>query len=166
MKIGSFIDNLMHLDRMCPYCGQLQGKKPTRKKKCESCGKYFRVLSHPDTKEISLVTEETAIKYQAIREQLSVDRDSARMAEAKRLHAEWLKGFKRDLKRMHDTFPFVQFLSEGDESTCPACSQHDNKIYHFKNMPEMPVKGCTCAHGCMCQAVMLTEEDARRAVRP
>ena len=149
---------------MCPYCGQLQAKKPTRRKKCESCGKYFRVLSHPVTKKISLVTEETAIKYQAMREQIAVERDVAKMAEAKKIHAEWLQRYKTELKRHSDVFPFVQIQAYGDD-LCDACRQHDNKIYHHTNVPDLPIKGCTCTNGCRCGAIMMLAEDARRAVK-
>jgi len=164
MSFGGFIDRLLHQDRMCPHCRHVQSTKPTRRRKCEACGQYFRVLANPITKKVSLVTDETAAEYKELREQLAGERAAAKNEEAKKLHTEWLQRYKAELKQQCDVFPFVQIESHG-ENLCAACSQHDNKIYHFKNVPDLPIKGCTCTGGCRCFATMMLAEDARRAVR-
>jgi len=42
----------------CPYCGVQLPKKPQRKTKCKSCGKYMFVRKHPKTNKRKIMTED------------------------------------------------------------------------------------------------------------
>ena len=49
-----------HYKATCPYCNIILEKRPERKKKCPSCGKYIFVKTLPTTREKVLVTESQA----------------------------------------------------------------------------------------------------------
>lgn len=44
----------------------------------------------------------------------------------------------------------ISIMTIDDSFTCQACKTASKKTYKTKNVPELPMKDCTCEHGCRC----------------
>jgi hypothetical protein len=65
----------------CPYCGVILPKRPQRKTKCKSCGRYMYVRKHPKTGKPTIMTEGEA---SAIKHGFTIEEYTRMEAEMKR----------------------------------------------------------------------------------
>lgn len=158
MRIWKRLLRIVTPAHICPHCGKFYREPPQRRMKCKSCDAFFCSRTSQYTKRKRLVTDTVAARYTATFEIRAASTAKRKAKAAKRSHRDCLRRFYASIKSHSDVYPYVQIMSMEDEHVCEACRAEHACIYHYKKLPKLPLKKCTCAMGCRCMPIMLMED--------